>query len=97
MTEIKPCASYSERAFAGPDYWGRTFQAEPCQHVAEWIERQRLDRLRRDAAEAMRERRAIARLSPVTTPVADISDAAAFPEIAAAVQHARQLAREASQ
>lgn len=34
--------SYGERAFSGPDAWGRTFKAEPCQHCAAWEERKRL-------------------------------------------------------
>lgn len=32
--------SYSERAFSGPDFWGRKFNAEPVAHCAardEWL------------------------------------------------------------
>lgn len=36
--------SYSERAYAGPDWTGRTFPAEPCHHMAAREDHHRLQR-----------------------------------------------------
>lgn len=44
--------SYAERAWAGPDFWGRTFKADHCAHVAtrdETLRRKDIDRRNREA------------------------------------------------
>lgn len=41
---------YSERAYAGPDFWGRKFNAEPVAHCAardEWLRLSVIERRRR--------------------------------------------------
>lgn len=46
--------AYSERAYSGPDAWGRTYPAEPCAHVAAWEERNRLAAIDKRARLALR-------------------------------------------
>lgn len=36
---------YGERAYAGPDIYDRTFDAEPCQHCETWQDTTRLTRI----------------------------------------------------
>lgn len=46
---------YAERAYQGPDMFGRTFVADHCQHCArrdEFFREQRLEKARRDALRA---------------------------------------------
>lgn len=52
--------SYSERAFAGPDWQGRTFPAEPVAHCAALDDHKRLARIRAATRQA-EERRSPAR------------------------------------
>jgi hypothetical protein len=52
--------SYAERAFAGPDYWGRTFIADHCAHCAtrdEHHRRKQIDAANRQVLRSL-ERRA---------------------------------------
>lgn len=49
--------SYSERAYAGPDIWGRKFNAEPVSHCAARDENLHIERRYREARAAYDRRR----------------------------------------